>query len=72
VTYYWHMTTDTYTEYRAICNNMAIAAQESNQEAYEEAKDLLQSLPGFPHGIDPDTRVVPVVDDTPTPMVQIH
>lgn len=64
----WPMTSDTFHAYRRACNDMLVAAHDDNLLSYEQAKDKLRSLPGFPHGCHEDDRVVPVIDDTPTPM----
>ena len=66
----WHMTSDTYQEYRRIFNDLVTSAKEADTLKHEFAREELQALPGFPQGIHPDLdRVVPVVDDVSTRIV---
>ena len=62
---FWHMTTETYHEYVRILNEAFEAAKVENTLLYEQAKEELRALPGFPHNIHPDLdTVVPGIDDT--------
>jgi hypothetical protein len=57
----WPMTFDTFVDYEEICEKLQAAAADQDLLRYNELKDALQSLPGFPtHMTELDT-VVPQI-----------
>jgi hypothetical protein len=68
----WHMTTETYSEYVRLLNDMALAAKDADKLRYQETLDAFKALPNFPVGIHTDLdRIVPKVDDTSTRIVTL-
>ena len=68
----WPMTTQTYHRYQALLDQMAQAAHDNDQLAYEQARDQFRALPGMPQGLNEDLDlVVPVIQDTGHTIISI-
>ena len=68
----WPMTSQTYHTYLELLEEMAQAAQASDQLKYEQAKDQFRALPGMPQGLNPDLDLaVPVIQDTNTRIITV-